>query len=181
MACTCQKPNCLGNCGCHGKPATQYIGELPIDNLESIADYFIAERDVEDPNTGNVIRSLVRIAGSKLFPNSNMDNVAALETNNLSIEVPKGQVRGVYIANEVNTHVMRYADASHPAVMLALGPWTDLMLVQNSGFVNMTEPHEYVVGATYYLGENGVPTTDASITGQKLFVPVSSTKLAIAL
>lgn len=181
MACPCNKPNCLGNCGCHGKPATQYIGELPIDNLESIADYFIAERDVEDPNTGTIIRSLVRISGSKLFPNSNMDNVAALETNNTSIEVPKGQVRGVYISNEVNTHVMRYADASHPAVMLALGPWTDLMLVQNSGFVNMNEPHEYVVGAQYYLGENGAPTTDESITGQKLFIPVSSTKLAINL
>lgn len=181
MACACNKPSCPGNCGCHGKPATQYIGELPVDNLESIADYFIAERDVEDPLTGNTIRSLVRVSGAKLFPNSNMDNVAALEANNTSLEVPKGQVRAVYIANEVNSNVMRYADASHPAVMLALGPWTDLMLVQNSGFVNMNDQHEYIIGAQYYLGENGVPTTDSSITGQKLFVPVSSTKLAVNL
>ena len=181
MACKCNKPSCPGNCGCTGKPATHYIGELPVDNLESIADYFIAERDVEDPLTGNVKRDLVRVPGTKLFPNSNMDNVAAIETNNLDMVVPKGQVRAVYIANEVNANVMRYADASHPAVMLALGPWTDLMLVQNSGFVNMGTPHEYVVGVTYYVGENGEPTSDASITGQELFVPVSSTKLAIKL
>lgn len=181
MACACNKPNCSGNCGCTGKPAVHYIGELPIDNLESIADFFLAERDLEDPLTGNIKRDLVRVPGEKLFPQSNMANVAALETNNLDLKVPKGQVRAVYISNEVNTNVMRFANASHPAIMLALGEWTDLMLVQRSGFVNMSEPHEYVPGLTYYLGENGEPTSDPSITGQALFVPVSTTKLAILL
>lgn len=180
MACACNKPTCAGNCGA-GKPATHYIGELPIDNIESVADYFIAERDIEDPLTGNVKRDLVRVPGAKLFPNSNMDNLAALEANNSSLVIPKGQVRGVYIANELSVNVMRYANASHPAIMLAVGDWANMILVQNSGFVNMNEPHEYIIGLTYYLGENGEPTSDASITGQELFVPVSSTKLAIKL
>ena len=33
--------------------------------------------------------------------------------------------------------------------------------------------------AQYYLGENGEPVTDSTITGQKLFIPISDTKLAI--
>jgi hypothetical protein len=55
------------------------------------------------------------------------------------------------------------------------------MRVQNTGFVNIPEGHQYIVDATYYLGENGEPTTDSTITGQKLFIPVSNTKLAIIM
>lgn len=179
MACceTCHKPDCHG--GCQGKPVTQYIGDLPIDNLDSVADYFLAERDVEDPQTGTIVRSFVRVPGGKLFPNANMDNIIALETNNLAMEVPENQVRAVYISNEANSFIMKYADASHPAVMLALGTLAGMMLVQNTGFVNIPAGHNYIVGVQYYVGENGEPVTDASITGQRLFIPVSATKLAL--
>lgn len=181
MACceTCHKPNCHG--GCQGKPVTQYIGDLPIDNLDSIADYFLAERDVEDPQTGTVVRSFVRVPGGKLFPNANMDNITALEPNNLSIDVPENQVRAVYIANEANSLIMKYADASHPATMLALGKMADMMLVQCSGFVNIPAGHNYIPGLQYYVGANGEPVTDSTITGQKLFHAVSPTKLAMNL
>jgi hypothetical protein len=61
-----------------------------------------------------------------------------------------------------------------------LGKHADnLMRVQNTGFVNIPEGHQYIVDAQYYLGENGQPVTDSSITGQKLFIPVSNTKLAV--
>ena len=180
MACNeCHKQDCFG--GCHGKPVTQYIGDLPIDNLESIADYFLAERDVEDMETGTVVRSFVRVPGRKLFPTANMDNVVALEPNNIALEVPENQVRAVYIANEANSYIMKYADATHPATMLALGKLTDLMLVQNCGFVNIPDGHDHVVGVQYYAGEDGVPVADSTITGQKLFIPVSKTKLSVNL
>lgn len=180
MSCTeCKKASCPGNC--HGKPVTQYVGDLPIDNLESVADYFIAERDIVDDQTGNTIRSFVRVPGAKLFPGGSMDNVIALEPNNLAIEIPENQVRAVYVANESSSHIMRYADATHPAVMLAIGKLADLVLVQNCGFINIPETHNYIVGVQYYAGENGEPVTDASITGQKLFIPVSSYRLAVNL
>lgn len=189
MSCnTCGKPSCGGQCGCKdhacecfGGVKTQYIGDLPVDNLESVADYFLAERDVEDPATGNIVRSFVRVPGGKLFPNANMDNIVALEANNVALVVPENQVRGVYMSNEANSFIMRYADGNHPAVMLALGEMANLMLVQNSGFVNIPNGHQYVVGVQYYLGEDGEPVADSTVTGQKLFVPVSRTKLAINL
>ena len=172
MSCKdCKKASCPGNC--HGKPVTQYVGDLPIDNLESIVDYIIGERDIVDEQTGNTIRTFVRVPGAKVYPNGSMDNIIALEPNNTGITIPANQVRAVYVANESNSHIMRYADSTHPAVMLAVGKMADLILVQNCGFVN------YIVGVQYYLGANGEPTADASVTGQKLFIPVSSYRLAI--
>lgn len=178
MSCTeCKKASCPGNC--HGKPVTQYVGDLPIDNLESIVDYIIGERDIVDDQTGNTIRSFVRVPGAKVYPNGSMDNIIALEPNNLGIEIPENQVRAVYVSNESNSHIMRYADAGHAAVMLAVGKMADLVLVQNCGFVNLPNTHNYIVGVQYYLGANGEPVTDSTITGQKLFIPVSSYRLSI--
>jgi hypothetical protein len=53
------------------------------------------------------------------------------------------------------------------------------MRVQNTGFVIIPEGHQYTVGLQYYVGENGEPVTDSTITGQKLFKPQSSTVLAV--
>lgn len=178
MSCKdCKKASCPGNC--HGKPVTQYVGDLPIDNLESIVDYIIGERDIVDEQTGNTIRTFVRVPGAKVYPNGSMDNIIALEPNNTGITIPANQVRAVYVANESNSHIMRYADSTHPAVMLAVGKMADLILVQNCGFVNIPATHNYIVGVQYYLGANGEPTADAGVTGQKLFIPVSSYRLAI--
>lgn len=180
MSCSsCNKKECNG--GCQGVPETQYIGDLPIDNLESVADYIIGERDVVDEASGNTIRSFVRIPGTKIYPNGVMDNIIALEPNNTSLEIPENQVRAVYVANESSAYIMRYADKTHPAVMLAVGKLADLILVQNTGFVNLPQMHGYIVGVQYYLGENGEPVTDSTITGQKLFIPVSSYRLAVNL
>lgn len=181
MNCGCEHEGHADGCGCNKKPVTQYIGDIPVDTLDSVVDYFLGERDIEDPNTGNVVRSLVRIPGGKLFPNANMDNVTALEANNEAITVPENQVRAVYVANVANTPTMLYADNAHKTAMLAVGELANMILVQNCGFVNIPNGHEYILGVQYYAGENGEPVTDASITGQKLFIPVSRTKLSVNL
>lgn len=164
------------------KVKTINIADVAIDNLATLPDYFLAERDVEDALTGNVVRTPVRVRSSDIFPSANNDNVIALAINNEGIEVPESQVRAGYIKNEVGMPTMQYAGASHPARFLMIGKHADnLMRVQNTGFVNIPEGHQYIIDAVYYVGENGVPTTDDSITGQKLFVPVSNTKLAIEM
>lgn len=63
-----------------------------------------------------------------------------------------------------------------------LGFSTDLLLVQSTGIVNILEGHDYIVGAQYYNSTDGSgePTTDAT-SGQKLFIPISKTQLAINL
>lgn len=158
------------------------IADVAIDNIADLPQFFLCERDVEDISTGNITRTPVRVRSSDIFPNANNDNVIALAINNDGITVPENQVRAGYIKNDIGANTMQYAGTSNAAVFLMLGKHADnLMRVQNTGFVNIPEGHQYIVGSIYYLAENGEVTTDASITGQKLFIPVSNTKLAIIM
>ena len=165
---------------CNNKVETVNIADVPIDTLESLPDYFLVERDVLDAASGIVKRTALREPSAKLFPNANNDNVIGLEVNNNAITVPERQVRAGYVTNEPGAVVMRYADVTHHVMFLMLGLHTDnTMRIQNTGFVNIPEGHSYVVGAQYYVGANGEPVTDSTITGQKLFIPISNTKLAV--
>ena len=167
---------------CNRKIRTINIADVAIDTLPTMVDYFLAERNIMDESTGNTVRTLVRVPSGKIFPNVNNDNVIGIEINNSAITVPKNQVRAGYVANEPGANIVRYADANHPAVFLMLGEYMDnVMRIQNTGFVNIPEGHQYLVGGIYYAGTNGEPVTDASITGQKLFIPISNTKLAIIM
>lgn len=165
---------------CNRKIRTINIADVAIDTLPTMVDYFLAERDIMDESTGNTVRTPVRVPSGKIFPNVNNDNVIGIEINNSAITVPENQVRAGYVANEPGANIVRYADANHPAVFLMLGEYmNNVMRIQNTGFVNIPEGHQYIVSADYWLGENGEPVTDSTITGQHLFVPISSTKLAI--
>lgn len=165
---------------CNNKVETVNIGDIAVDSLATLPDYFLAERDVTDDATGAIKRTPVRVPSAKIFPNANNDNVIGLAVNNNAITVPENQVRAGYISNEPGALVMKYADASNHADFLMLGLHTDnIMRVQSTGFVIIPEGHQYIPGAQYYLGENGEPVTDSTITGQKLFKPMSSTVLEI--
>lgn len=167
---------------CSPKIKTVNIADVAIDNMATLPDYFLCERDVEDITTGNIVRTPVRVRSSDIFPNANNDNVIAIAINNDIIDVPANQVRAGYVDNQPGANVIEYAGPSNPAVFLMLGKHTDnTMRIQNTGFINIPEGHSYVVGATYYLGEDGNVSTDSSITGQKLFIPISNTKLAVVM
>ena len=167
---------------CNNKVKTVNIADVAIDTLASIPDYFLAERDILDDATGNIVRTPVRVPGATLFPNANNDNVIGLAINNLAITVPENQVRGGYVQNTPGANVMQYADGSNKARFLMLGLHTDnIMRVQSTGFVIIPEGHQYIPGTQYYLGENGEPVTDSTITGQKLFTPESSTVLNVKI
>lgn len=165
---------------CNNKPfSTVHVSELDIDDLASIPDSFLAVREVEDPSTGNMIYTPVRVPGARVMPTGNLANVTALVTNNSTLTVPENQVRAGYIDVQPGGNVMRYADASHRAMFLMLGEYTDgKMLVQSTGFLNIPAGHQYIVGATYYVGDNGEPVTD-STSGQKLFTPLNDYTLLV--
>lgn len=164
---------------CNKPVKTEYIANVPIDNLATLPDFILAERDVEDVTTGNIARTFVRVPAEKLFPNGNYANVAAIQANNVAITVPDNEVRAGYVANEGAANVVKYADSTHNPVFLMLGFSTDLLLVQSTGIVNILEGHPYIVGAQYYAAADGSgePVTDAT-SGQKLFIPISQTQLA---
>lgn len=168
MACSC-KDNSV---------QTQYLRDVPYDTLESLPDYFLAERDIEDPNTGEVKATLTRVPSGKLFPSANADNVFALTANNDTLEIPERQVRAGLVANLVSSTQVQLADAENPAMFILVGTLVDMVLAQNVGVINMPAGHDYVITAQYYVGEGGVPTTDDA-SGQKLFIPISRTQLLI--
>lgn len=159
---------------------TQYLGDVQVDTLDSLPDYILAERDVEDPISGDTVRSLVRVPAGKLFPNGNYDNVFTLVANNDELAIPLGEVRAGYVKNNVSTVQVLTADTENLPMFLVIGRLANMALCQATGTVNIPSGHDYVISAQYYLGENGEPTTDAT-SGIKLFVPVSRTQLLITL
>lgn len=67
---------------------------------------------------------------------------------------------------------MKASDATHRAMFLMLGKHTEgKMLVQATGFLRLPG-HQYIPLSQYYADEQGMPTTDETVTGQKLFMPL---------
>lgn len=168
----------MSNCN---KPySITHISDLDIDDLATIPDYFIGVRAVDDIKTGNTIFSPVRVPGARVMPTGNLANVTALDTNNTALTIPEKQVRAGYMDTQPGGNVMRLADQNHRASFLMIKNWTNgKMLVQATGWLHIPEGHNYITEQQYYLGENGEPVTDASITGQKLFKPVDNYTLNI--
>lgn len=166
---------------CNEKPYTiTHVLDLDVDNLASTPDFFLGVRTVEDPSTGATIATPVRIPGERVMPTGNLSNVAAIDTNNTSLVIPENQVRAGYIDVQPGGNVMRLSDATHPAEFLMLGEYTSgKMLIQMTGFLNIPAGHQYIVGQEYYDDGYGVPTTDSTATGRKLFKPLTDTLLNV--
>ena len=153
------------------KPYTiTHIADLDIDDLATIPDYFLGVRAVESPTDGNTIYTPVRIPGARVMPTGNLANVTAMTTNNTALEIPKNQVAGGYFDAQPGGNVMRLANNAHHAMFLMIGNYTNgKMLIQTNGFLTIPAGHTYIPLQQYYLGDNGQPVTDSTITGQKLF------------
>lgn len=156
------------------------INDLDIDDLATVPDYFLGVRTLENPETGNIISTPVRVPGARVMPTGNLANVIALTTNNEALVVPDNQVRAGYMDVQPGGNIMRLADATHPAMFLMVKNYINgKMLIQTTGFLNIPGGHNYLVGSQYYLGENGEPVTDSSITGKKLFMPLDNYTLSV--
>lgn len=157
-----------------------HVSDLDIDDLATIPDYFLAVRSVEDETSGNIVYTPVRVPGVRVMPTANLANVIALTTNNTALNIPENQVRAGYLDTQPGGNIMKYAGPGNAARFLMLGAYDNgKMLIQNTGFLNIPGGHQYVVMAQYYLGENGEPVTDSTITGQKLFIPLDDHTLSI--
>lgn len=169
-------------CDCNDKkPYTiEHVLDTDIDDLATVPDFFLAVRTIEDATTGVTKATPVRVPGTKVIPTGSLQNVIALTTNNPELSVPENQVRAGYIDTQPGGNIMRLADANHPAQFLMIKEYTNgKMLVQTTGFLTIPAGHQYIVGTTYYLGENGEPTTDSTVTGQKLFRPLDDYTLSV--
>lgn len=165
---------------CNNKQlSTTYIGNIDVFTLDRVPDFILAEVDVEDPNTGKVIRSMVRVPGAKLFGGGSFDGQTVIEPNN-EIEVQESQPLGARIVNNGNYNTVELSNIGQPVDFLIIRKMGAMLVIQASGFVYYPEGHQYIVGQDYYLSDSGLPTTDPT-SGVKLFKPISSTKLVITL
>ena len=163
------------------KPYTiTHIADLDIDDLATIPDYFLGVRAVESSTDGTTIYTPVRVPGARVMPTGNLANVTALPTNNTALEIPENQVLAGYYDAQPGANVMRLADSVHPAMFIMIGNYANgKMLIQTTGFLTIPAGHQYIPLTQYYLGDDGQPVTDATVTGQKLFIPLDEYTLNI--
>ena len=163
------------------KPYTiTHVADLDIDDLATIPDYFLGIRAVESNTDGSTIYTPVRIPGERVMPTGNLANVTAITTNNPALEIPENQVLAGYIDAQPGGNIVKLADNHHPADFLMVGNYTNgKMLIQTTGFLTIPQGHQYIKLQQYYLGNNGEPVTDSSITGQKLFKPLDEYTLSV--
>lgn len=163
------------------KPYTiTHVADLDVDDLATTPDYFLGIRAVESYSDGGAIYTPVRIPGQRVMPTGNLANVVALATNNTALEIPANQVLAGYYDAQPGGNVMRLANSSHAAMFLMVSNYANgKMLVQTTGFLTIPAGHQYIPLQQYYLGNNGQPVTDSTITGQKLFMPLDEYTLSI--
>lgn len=167
------------NC-CKKKLTTESIVDQPIDELESLPDYILAERIVINEATGNTRHVMTRVPSAKLFGSGTMDNVTTIEPNNDEIEVGENTVLAARLVNNGSYNSVELTTDSTEPDFLIIGKLGTDLLIQSTGFVYFPNGHQYIAGQTYYSSEDGEPTT-SSTSGHKLFKAISSTKLVIKL
>lgn len=163
------------------KPYTiTHVADLDIDDLATIPDYFLGIRIVEDPTDGNTIYTPVRIPGARVMPTGNLANVTAITSNSTALEIPENQVLAGYLDAQPGGNIMKLADDHHAAMFLMIGNYTNgKVLIQTTGFLTIPAGHQYIPLQQYYLGVNGEPVTDSTVTGQKLFLPIDEYTLIV--
>lgn len=170
----------MSDCNCKKPYTVSHVSELDIDDLATVPDYFIGVRTLTSETDGNTIYTPVRVPGARVMPTGNLANVTAMNTNNTELVVPDNQVLAGYLDAQPGGNVMRPADNTHRAMFLMIKNYTNgKMLIQATGFLTIPAGHQYIPLQQYYLGENGQPVTDSSITGQKLFIPLDDYTLNI--
>lgn len=158
----------------------QELAELPIDNLETVPDYFLTERTVLDETTGKVLHSITRTPGNRVVPTGNLQNVFTLDPGIDGWNVDTSLPVPAYVQNNGSNNQVLQAGSGHRAQFMVIGQLGDLLLCQSIGVLSILEGHQFIPGAKYYTSNvQGQVTTDASQTGQYLFTVVSDTKLLL--
>ena len=170
----------MTDCKCNQKPYTILpVSEMDVDELETMPDYFFATRKVKDPSTGDGPFTPALVPGDKVLPTGSKANVAMLVTNNPALSVPEAQVRAGYVDVQPGGNIVKLTANGSPAMFLMVGMYSDgRVLIQSTGFLNLPE-HHYLVGEEYYDDGEGVPTTDSTLTGRKLFMPLSDSLILV--
>lgn len=169
------------------------VRNIPADNLPIFEQpslpeetYLLAIINTYVEAYGCKIPAGYRIPLARLSAGGNFQpNTYSLAGNGFNQEIPVNKVVPgyVYTTSPNDIRVASSADQTTFAKFLILAKDSNVTgnyLVQSSGIYSFTNGHEYVVGKDYYLGENGLPTTERPDTNaQKLFTVLDKTTIMI--
>ena len=148
--------------------------------------YLLMAAKQVDQQCGRALPFLYHLPIGMVTPGGTFQtNTYSLPGNGFTQEWEANQVRAGYTYNNTPNDI-RLADAAESkAQYLLLGKDDTIAgnyIIQGTGFYTFVGGHSYVPGYTYYLGNNGLPTTDSSfIEGarQHLFEVVDTSTILI--
>ena len=133
--------------------------------------YLLMAAVQKDQQCGKNMPYLYHLPLGKVTPGSSFQaNTYYLNGNGFDENWPVNQVRAGYTYNNTPNDIRFASISGKPAQYVLLkrddNNQTDYA-IQGSGFYTFPSTHSYYVGYSYYLGQNGVPTTDSSFVGGK--------------
>lgn len=149
--------------------------------------YLLMAAIQQDRQCGEYIPYLYHLPIASLTPGSTIQgNTYVANANGGVIAIPPKQVRAGYTYNN-RPNDMRLATLNDEEflkaqyIVLAQND-AQSYIIQGTGFYTFSAGHDYIPGYTYYLGENGEPTTDSSYVDgvrQKLFEVIDQRTILI--
>lgn len=166
--------------------------DLPLWSQSSLPETGEVVMIVEEQNfdAGGLISAAYRLPVERLVPNNQRQgNVYSLAAVDSGITVPVGTVVPGYVEPFEPYEVKRAnaTDETSKAQFLIIGQdqnIDDNLVIQSGGFYTFDEPHDYLIGQTYYLSDTangGVTNTPPPGYVQPLFVAVDNKTLRILL
>lgn len=149
--------------------------------------YLLMVSNQLDHQCGETLPMLYHLPISMLTPGGSFQpNVYSADSHGLSLSLPSNQVRAAYVYSNTPYDIrLAKPERNSYAQFLILGvdkANEGNLLIQNSAFYTFPSGHDYIPGYTYYLGQDGVPTSASDYHGgvrQKLFTVIDRRTIAI--
>lgn len=162
--------------------------DVPVWGKNVLPDeaFLLMAAELVDSQCGKKLPYLYHLPVGMLTPGGTFQgNTYSANGNGLTIEWEANQVRAGYTYNNTPND-MRFATIGETRAQYIILKKDDSVegnyIIQGGGFYTFTGGHSYVPGYTYYLGENGVPTTDSSYVAgirQHLFEVIDTSTILI--
>lgn len=174
---------------CNDYPINNIDAEdVPVWGKNVLPDegYLLMAAKQIDQQCGRALPFLYHLPLNMVTPGGTFQtNTYSANGNGFTQEWATNQVRAGYTYNNTPNDMRLAGFDSHKAQYLILGKDDTIVgnyIIQGSGFYTFVGGHEYIPGYTYYLGLDGIPTTDSSYhdgARQKLFEVVDKSTILI--
>lgn len=174
---------------CDDYPVNNIDAEnVPVWGLNTLPDdgYLLMAANQRDQHCGRILPFLYHLPIGMVTPGGTFQtNTYSAKGNGLTSEWAPNQIRAGFTYNNTPND-MRFATIGESNAQYIILSKDETVagnyIIQGSGFYSFPGGHGYVPGYTYYLGENGEPTTDSSFVDgarQHLFDVVDSSTILI--